>query len=102
MNGQKSLALRHEVQEGIGLRRRDGVPVGVEHEGIVLTQGLGVEVGKFIGVGKIDTLASQCFHDSRHAVYRTVMSIIPQEEYFQATRLHGGIPGARPKQQDTQ
>ena len=54
MNWNKAFPRGNVIKQCLGLRRLNGIDVGVEHEAIVLTERLGIEFVNLFGIGELD------------------------------------------------
>ena len=90
MDWYDAFSCRHVGQYILFYGWRNTVPIGVDHQGVVLVEVGQIEVGQLIGVGEIDAFIAQGCHDRRHSFDGAVMAIVTEEEHFQTAGFLGG------------
>ena len=73
------------VEQRFGLRRFDAIDVGVQRERIVLAQVREVQIFHLVGVCNFDTAFRHYRLQLLEAIFRTVVSVVAQEEHVQIT-----------------
>jgi hypothetical protein len=86
VNWQKSPAARHVLEQRRFLFRGDGLVVRVDHQCVVLGEGLGVEIGHVGCVRDVDALWSQGGPEHRGVPARiVVLAVVAEKQHLDLT-----------------
>ena len=89
--GAKPPAPFDVIEERLLLLGGDLVDVGVDQDGLVLRERLGVEVRDVLGVGHVDPAERQDGRDLRRPVGRLVVAAIAEEKNVDRSNLSLGV-----------
>ena len=83
VEGDEAVAAADVVEEGLFLRGCDGVDVGVDHEGVVVPEGVRIEVIGAGGVGEIDAEGPEPLEELWEAFGGFVVAVVAEDEDFE-------------------